>query len=147
MATTFVSAAAPPLLAGPARQCDSATLPFFRLLAFSAVALPVAAAQMPVAVYLPAIYGQHFGISLGVLGVIFVAERIWGTLADPLIGALSDSTESRFGRRRSWIAAGGAVFGLAGVALFFPPTHVTALYLAAGLFAFYLGWSMIQIPY
>jgi len=36
---------------------------------------------------------------------------------------------------------------LATLALFFPPAGVTPLYLGAALFAFYLGWSMIQIPY
>jgi len=119
----------------------------WRLLAFSAIALPVYAAQMPLAVYLPAIYAQHYGVSLGVLGTIFLIERLWGTLADPIIGTLSDRTRSRFGRRRLWIASGALVFGLSGLLLFFPIAGVTPLYLGAALFAFYLGWSMIQIPY
>lgn len=119
----------------------------WRLLAFSAIALPVYAAQMPLAVYLPAIYAQHYGVSLGVLGTIFLIERLWGTLADPIIGTLSDRTRSRFGRRRLWIASGALVFGLSGLLLFFPIAGVTPLYLGATLFAFYLGWSMIQIPY
>jgi Na+/melibiose symporter-like transporter len=118
-----------------------------RLLAFSAIALPIYAAQMPLAVYLPAIYAQHYGVSLGILGTIFLIERLWGTIADPIIGALSDRTQSRFGRRRLWITAGAAVFGTSGLLLFFPLAGVTPLYLGAALFAFYLGWSMIQIPY
>lgn len=118
-----------------------------RLLAFSAIALPVYAAQMPLAVYLPAIYAQHYGVSLALLGTIFLVERLWGTVADPIIGALSDRTRSRFGRRRLWIASGALVFGLSGLLLFFPLAGVTPLYLGAALFAFYLGWSMIQIPY
>jgi GPH family glycoside/pentoside/hexuronide:cation symporter len=142
--------ASPPTLSGlgsGSAQGRQAALPFFRLLAFSTLALPTYAAQVPVAVYLPAIYGKAFGLSLGTLGVIFLVERLWGTAADPLVGALCDRTRSRFGRRKSWIAAGGAVFGLATVALFLPPTVVTPVYLTVALFAFYLGWSMIQIPY
>lgn len=119
----------------------------WRLLAFSAIALPVYAAQMPLAVYLPAIYAQQYGVSLGVLGTIFLIERMWGTLTDPIIGALSDRTRSRFGRRRLWIASGALVFGLSGLLLFFPIAGITPLYLGVTLFAFYLGWSMIQIPY
>jgi Na+/melibiose symporter-like transporter len=118
-----------------------------RLLAFSAIALPIYAAQMPLAVYLPAIYAQRYGISLGLLGTIFLIERLWGTIADPIIGTLSDRTRSRFGRRRLWIASGALVFGLSGLLLFFPFAGVTPLYLGAALFAFYLGWSMVQIPY
>jgi len=122
-------------------------LPSGRLLAFSTIALPVYAAQMPLAVYLPAIYAQHYGIPLALLGTIFLIERLWGTLADPIIGTLSDRTRNRFGRRRTWVAAGGIVFGLSGALLFFPQAEVTPLYLGLTLFAFYFGWSMIQIPY
>ncbi|WP_380878444.1 MFS transporter [Sphingomonas sp. DBB INV C78] len=122
-------------------------LPAGRLLAFSAVALPVAAAQMPLNVYLPAILAQHYGVPLAVLGTIFLIEKIWGAIADPIIGSLSDRTRNRFGRRRTWIAAGGAVFGLSALLLFFPVWGVTPLYLGLVLFAFYLGWSMIQIPF
>jgi Na+/melibiose symporter-like transporter len=118
-----------------------------RLIAFSTIAMPVAAAQLALNVYLPSIFAQHFGVPLAVLGAVLLVEKIWGVLADPLIGVLSDRTRNRFGRRRSWILAGGVVFGCAGWFLFLPPAHVTALYLAIVLFAFYLGWSMIQIPY
>jgi Na+/melibiose symporter-like transporter len=118
-----------------------------RLVAFSSLALPVNAAHSPLGVYLPAIYAQNFGIPLAVLGAIFLAERIWGTIADPIVGALSDRTRSRFGRRRSWIAAGGLLYAIATFFLFFPVGTVTPVSLAATLFLFYLAWSMIQIPY
>jgi GPH family glycoside/pentoside/hexuronide:cation symporter len=118
-----------------------------RLAAFSALAMPVAAAQIPLGVYLPALLSQQFGIALSTLGLIFLAEKIWGVFADPLIGVLSDRTDSRFGRRRSWIAAGGLLFAVAIVLLFFPSIHVTPIYLAGALFIFYLAWSMIQIPF
>lgn len=143
MATTFN----PSLWTAPSATKGSDSLPPGKLLAFSAVALPIAAAQMPLNVYLPAIFAQHYGIPLAVLGTIFLIEKIWGAIADPIIGSLSDRTRSRFGRRRIWIAAGGAVFGLSGLLLFFPLARVTPLYLGIVLFAFYLGWSMIQIPF
>jgi GPH family glycoside/pentoside/hexuronide:cation symporter len=123
------------------------TLPTARLIAFSALAMPMYAVQLPLSVYLPSIFAQHYGLSLSVLGVIFLAEKIWGTLSDPLIGALSDRSRNRFGRRRSWILAGGAVFGVSGLFLFFPGAAVSPLHLTVVLFFFYLGWSMIQIPF
>ncbi|CAD7337178.1 MFS transporter [Sphingomonadales bacterium 56] len=120
----------------------------WRLAGFASLSVPVAAAQMPLAVHLPAIYAQHFGLSLGVIGAIFLAERLWGAIADPLIGVLSDRTSSRFGRRRPWIVGGAIIFGLASLALFFPSASlVSPLYLGAAMFAIYLGSAMIQIPY
>jgi Na+/melibiose symporter-like transporter len=143
MATSF----APTFSASPAPRRRAGGLSAGRLAAFSTLAAPVAAGQLPIANFLPALYAQQFGISLAALGTIFLAERLWGAFADPLVGALSDRTRSRFGRRRPWIAAGVAIYALATIALFFPPAGVSPLYLGAGLFAFYLGWAMIQIPY
>ncbi|ANI79927.1 MFS transporter [Sphingobium sp. EP60837] len=120
----------------------------WRLASFASLSVPIYAAQMPLGVHLPAIYAQHFGLSLGLIGAIFLGERLWGALADPLIGTLSDRTNSRFGRRRPWIVAGAVIFGLAALALFFPAASaVSPLYLAVALFAIYLGSAMIQIPY
>jgi Na+/melibiose symporter-like transporter len=144
MATSFASTT---FFAAPPRARRRNGIPAGRLAAFSALAVPVYASQVPISNFLPAIYAQKFGISLAALGTIFLAERIWGALADPVIGALSDRTQSRFGRRKPWIATGVAIYAIATLLLFFPPAGISPLYLGAGLFAFYLGWSMIQIPY
>lgn len=85
-----------------------------RLAAFSSLALPIYAAQGPLAVYLPAIYAQHYGLPLATIGLIFLLERIWGTLADPLIGVLGDRGG---GRRRSWIVTGAAIYASAAISV------------------------------
>ncbi len=146
MATSYFD---PSRVAAPAAAPgrSGAGLSAGRLAAFASLAIPIYAAQMPLGVYLPAIYAQFPGLSLTLIGAIFLAERIWGTVADPLVGALSDRTRSRFGARRVWIVAGAALYAVSGVALFFPPAHVSVGYLTLALFAFYLGSSMIQIPY
>ncbi|MFC0205762.1 MFS transporter [Novosphingobium soli] len=144
MATIYASARSPQNeRAEPVQSGLSAR----RLAAFSTLAIPFTAAQLPILNFLPAIYAQQFGISLGALGTIFLLERLWGVFADPLVGTLSDRTRSRLGRRRPWIAAGVIVFALAAAALFFPPAGVSPLYLGLALFTFYLGCAMIQIPY
>lgn len=118
-----------------------------RLIAFSAVAVPVAAANLPIAVYLPPILARDFGLSLGVIGLIFLIGRLWDAVLDPLVGALSDRTRSRYGRRKPWIAAGGVIFGVFASLLFFPVADMTPAYLSVVLFFFYLGWTAIQIPF
>lgn len=121
-------------------------LPVGRLTAFSLLAMPVGAAQVPMNVYLPALLAQRFGITLSTLGLIFLVEKTWGVLADPLIGVACDRG-GRIGGRRGWIAAGGLLFALVTVFIFFPILPMTPVYLAVALFAFYLASSMIQIPY
>ncbi|MDR3510575.1 MAG: MFS transporter [Caulobacteraceae bacterium] len=123
-----------------------ARVPAWRLLAFSLITLPIAGAGLPLAVYLPAYYAQEAGLGLTVVGLVFMVGRLWDAASDPLIGLLSDRTRTRFGRRRPWIAGGAVLFGLAAAALFFPPARPGPLYLGLGLFVFYLGWTMIQIP-
>ncbi|WP_176593827.1 MFS transporter [Sphingobium sp. EM0848] len=118
-----------------------------RLAGFASIAVPIAGAGLPLAIFVPQLYASEFGLSLAAIGLIFFIGRFWDVAADPIVGALSDRTRSRFGRRRPWIAAGGLLFGLSSALLFFPPaTLVTPAYLAAVLFLFYLGWSMVEIP-
>lgn len=135
-----------PFLPGYAEK-PSSQLPAGRLAALSSLAWPMATAGLPLGVLLPAIYAQQYGVSLATLGFLFLVCRIWDAVTDPLIGALSDRTRSRFGRRKPWIAAGAPVFGFFTFLLFFPQGEVTALSLGLVLFAFYLGWTMIQIPF
>jgi GPH family glycoside/pentoside/hexuronide:cation symporter len=118
-----------------------------RLVRFSTLAVPVFAMQVPLSAYLPAILTRSYGLSLATVGLVFLLAKSWGVLTDPLIGTLSDQTHSSFGRRRSWILGGGIAFGLAILALFFPPSNIAPLYLGLALFVLYLAWSMIQIPY
>lgn len=93
------------------------------LLALSALAVPLAGAGLPLAVYLPPYYAGVLG--LGPVGMIFMITRIWDALSDPVVGLLSDRTRSRFGRRKPWIAAGAPIFLLATAALFAPASSAS----------------------
>jgi len=125
----------------------TARLTGWRLTRFSAVALPLAGAGLPIAVYLPPIFARDFGLSLTTIGLIFLLGRLWDAINDPIIGALSDRTRTRFGRRRPWIAVSGVIFAIATMFLFFPPDNVSPAYLAVTLFVFYIGWTGVQIPF
>ncbi|MGK6354693.1 MFS transporter [Sphingomonas sp. DT-207] len=118
-----------------------------RLIGFASLAIPIAGAGLPLALFIPQLYASHYGLSLAAIGLVFFLGRIWDIALDPLVGVLSDRTRSRFGRRRPWIAAGGLLFGIGSALLFFPPGVVSPLYLGATLFVFYAGWTMIEIPF
>jgi Na+/melibiose symporter-like transporter len=125
----------------------SSPLPGWRLARFSAIAFTTYSASLPLAVILPAIFARDFGLSLGSIGLVFLGGSLWAAFLDPVIGALSDRTRSRFGRRKPWIASGSVLLTLASAFLYFPPGAVTPAYLAAVLFVFYLGWTAVQIPF
>jgi GPH family glycoside/pentoside/hexuronide:cation symporter len=118
-----------------------------QLLRFSALTIPLYAAIMPLGVYVPAILARDFGLSLGVIGVVFLGGQVLNALLDPLSGALSDWTRTRFGRRRPWIAGGGVLFVIGAALLFFPPAKVSASWLMLALLPLYLGWGAMQTPY
>ncbi|KQS04988.1 sodium:melibiose symporter [Sphingomonas sp. Leaf357] len=118
-----------------------------RLLGFGSLAIPIAGAGLPLVLFVPQLYATHYGLSLAAIGLVFFIGRFWDVVSDPLVGALSDRTRSRFGRRRPWIAAGGVLFGVGSTLLFFPPDIVSPLYLGVVLFIFYSGWTMIEIPF
>ncbi|GAA5882172.1 hypothetical protein JCM16303_002262 [Sporobolomyces ruberrimus] len=52
------------------------------------------------------------GVSKSMMAVVFVAGPLSGLLAQPLVGVLSDSCKSKFGRRRPFIFAGVLISSL-----------------------------------
>lgn len=123
---------------------------WLRLSIFASLAIPLAGAALPLAVYLPPYYAQELGLGLTTVGAIFMLTQVWGAITDPVIGALSDRTRTRFGRRKPWIAAGAPLLVLATAAIFLPHvfgvTKPGAAWLATWLTAFYLAWAAVQIP-
>ncbi|WP_254606429.1 MFS transporter [Sphingomonas bacterium] len=121
-------------------------LPRARLAAFASVGLPVGGALLPIQIFVPQFYAAEFGISLSGIGLLFLAMRLIDAAADPVAGALSDRTRTRFGRRRPWIAIGGLLFAVATWLLFFPPRSAGLSYLCAVLLMFSASFTMIQTP-
>lgn len=101
----------------------------------------------PVLGILPALYAAHTGMPLALLGTIFLASRLIDAFTDPLIGYLSDITRSRFGARKPWIACGTLVLALATLFLYTPSPSSNAFYFGFWSVGFFLGWTMLVIPY
>ncbi len=113
----------------------------WRLFRFTALAIPIYAAAQPVIAFVPAILARDYGIPLAGLGLVYLIGQVVNSLLDPIIGALSDRTRSRFGRRRPWIAGGGLLFTAGAAMLFFPPAGVGLAWVGTGVLLYYTGAS------
>ena len=130
----------------PQGGATSGRVPLPRLIAYALIELPVGGAMNATSLFL----GFHYaslGVSLAQIGGIMMFARLLDVLIDPAVGLMSDRTRAKWGRRKVWIVAGAPVFVLACWKLFMPPSDVTALYFAGWLVLFWLGFSMINIPY
>lgn len=119
--------------------------PLRHLIAYALPALPLAALVLPVYVFLPSAYAQA-GLPLASIGIILLLSRLWDGVTDPLVGVLSDRTDTRFGRRKPWIAAGLPLTLLSLWFLMVPGDGVGSAYLLCWSFALFLGWTMMIVP-
>ena len=95
-------------------------------------------------------------VPTGYLTVMTFAARIWDGFNDPMMGAIVDSTKSRYGKYRPWLLI-GAVSNAVVLALLFwnPGFQITAAGAGVGLCAYvtvmYVLWDMtnttVDIPY
>ena len=86
-------------------------------------------------------------ISPLVMGLIFSASRIWDAVSDPLVGYLSDRTRSRYGRRRTWMAASVIPIAGAFVMIFAPPTALSDTGLVIWMAVAIIGWYSMMTAF
>ena len=73
------------------------------LFAFGFVSVPLATGGLPLVLYLTPYYAAVSGMSLATIGLILSLTRLADVFIDPLIGAASDRTPPRYGRRGLWL--------------------------------------------
>jgi GPH family glycoside/pentoside/hexuronide:cation symporter len=100
---------------------------------------------------LPMYLATVLGLDTGLSALAILIAKIWVVVADPIAGMVSDKTNTRWGRRRPFILAGGLLAALSFTALFFAPAsddqftlflYITAVYLVMNT-----GYSMFSVPY
>ena len=115
--------------------------------AYGLPALPLAALTVPVYIYIPPYYAQELGVNLALIGILLLVARILDAVSDPVIGLLSDRLETRWGRRKPWIAGGSVAALVTAFMLCLPPDDAGGVYLFFWSVALYLAWTAISLPH
>ena len=72
-------------------------------------------------VFLPIFYTDVFGLPAAAMGTMFLVTRIWDAVNDPIMGMISDRTNTRWGKFRPYIAGFAIPFAIGGILTFTTP--------------------------
>ena len=101
--------------------------------------------------FLMIFYTDVFGIGMGAVAGLMLFSRFWDAINDPIIGALSDKTHSRWGRYRPWLLIAAPLTALILILSFWahPEWSDTAkiVYMAVTYCILVLGYTCVNIPY
>lgn len=107
--------------------------------------------EIVVRLYLIKFYTVNVGLEASLAGLAAAIALIWDSVADPIMGILSDRTNSRFGRRRPYIIAGALLMALFLVALFSPPVLQTQtgkfFYMLVNYLLLNTAMTIISVPH
>lgn len=94
---------------------------------------------------------EVIGASPAAVGLVFLIAKLCNAVGDPLIGNLSDRTESRLGRRRPWLLVGGPLAAVFGYMAWVPPSALSGsaliVWIAVSIVGFYTAYSIFEVPH
>ncbi len=88
-------------------------------------------------------YTDIFGISAAAVGTMFLVTRVWDAANDPLMGIISDRTQTRWGKFRPFLLFVAVPFGIIGVLTFTTPD----LGSTGKLIYAYITYSLMMMVY
>lgn len=92
-------------------QPEAEKLSFSTKLAFGAGDLGPAITANVQVVFLLIFFTNVAGLEPGIAGSILMIGKVWDAINDPVVGAMTDKTHSRWGRRLPWMFWGAIPFG------------------------------------
>lgn len=100
--------------------------------------------------YLTVFYSDIVGLAPAAISAIMLISRIWDAVNDPMMGAIAERTNSKWGRFRPYIAFGCPFLALFGILTFTAPfgngtagvIWAAVTYIVAGML-----YTLVNIPY
>ncbi|BCG10747.1 MULTISPECIES: glycoside-pentoside-hexuronide (GPH):cation symporter [Buttiauxella] len=95
-------------------------------------------------------YTDIFGLAPALVGVMLLSIRVIDAITDPIMGAIADRTQTRWGRFRPWILWMAAPFAFFSYLMFTTPDWAYSskvIYAFVTYFLLSLTYTAINIPY
>lgn len=95
-------------------------------------------------------YTDVFGLAPALVGVLLLSVRVLDAVTDPIMGAIADRTQSRWGRFRPWLLWISLPYVLFSVLMFTTPDwtyNSKVIYAFVTYFLMSLTYTAINIPY
>ena len=94
---------------------------------------------------------NYLSVPVGIAGLLTTSILIFDIITDPIVGYLSDITNSRWGRRAPWMAIGAVILSLGIIGLFGVPQSLrlygTIIWVGSFFGLATVGFTMVAIPY
>jgi GPH family glycoside/pentoside/hexuronide:cation symporter len=91
------------------------------------------------------------GIGAGLAGLLIAGSKLYDAVADPVLGAISDRTHHRHGRRRPFLLWGGLLLAVSALLVFglphFDDKTAAAWYMGFALVFYATAYSIYNVPY
>ncbi|MBI3119920.1 MAG: MFS transporter [Candidatus Hydrogenedentes bacterium] len=136
---------------GPASGPPSPPLPLPVKIGYGAAELGMSAVEVMLQLYLLVFYTETVDLEAQYAGTALALAILWDAMVDPAMGAISDHTRTRWGKRRPYIFIGSVSLAVSFTLLFSPPKLdgqlATFLYLLLGYMFVNTSMTFINVPH
>lgn len=97
------------------------------------------------------IFNMTLGISATLVGAALAVGRLWDAVTDPVMGAISDNSRTRWGRRRPWVMLGSLLCAVTFPLLWFVPAEASAnlqfIWITGFILLYYTATTVFSVPF
>ena len=126
-------------------------LPIGQKLAVGAGGFPIQNGGLVVQYMAQPIFQIFLGLNPALFGLAMTIPRIWDAFTDPLMGRISDRSQSRYGRRRPYVFIGAFLMAVSFITIWMVPEKMNDmgifLWLTIGSVLFFTAFTIYSVPF